>query len=265
MVGLDKKKMYAVFIAVVVIVFAVLVYLNFVAPKGSSSIDSLIGQQVQQSVINEISVPSSLSSSIGLGNVAFFPIDVKAPLLMNGTKPEVLYIGADYCPYCAGTRWGLVLALQRFGNFSKLYYMTSNSSDIYPDTPTFSFANSTYYSPYISFVGVETSGRSPYQKLQNLTSLQAGIFSTLNSNQGAIPFIDFGNVTVQSSAPITPQALQGKTWNSIISNLTVTNSSVSQSVVGSANLFTAEICRITNFTPSSVCSQPYIGRILRSV
>jgi hypothetical protein len=32
----------------------------------------------------------------------------------------MLYIGAEYCPYCAAERWPLVMALSKFGTFSNL-------------------------------------------------------------------------------------------------------------------------------------------------
>src|SRR5438309_707950 len=47
------------------------------------------------------------------------------PLLTFAGKTEVLYIGAEYCPYCAAERWSLVVALSKFGSFSGLTYMQS--------------------------------------------------------------------------------------------------------------------------------------------
>src|SRR5215471_17073708 len=35
--------------------------------------------------------------------------------LTSGGKPEMLYIGAEYCPYCAAMRWSMAVALSRFG------------------------------------------------------------------------------------------------------------------------------------------------------
>ena len=37
------------------------------------------------------------------------------PALTSGGKPEILYVGAEYCPYCAAERWAMVVALSRFG------------------------------------------------------------------------------------------------------------------------------------------------------
>jgi Domain of unknown function (DUF929) len=43
----------------------------------------------------------------------------QAALTASG-KPEVLYTGAGFCPYCAAVRWPLIVALSRFGTFSGL-------------------------------------------------------------------------------------------------------------------------------------------------
>src|SRR5207249_3539085 len=32
-------------------------------------------------------------------------------------KVQVLFVGADYCPYCAAQRWSIIAALNRFGKF----------------------------------------------------------------------------------------------------------------------------------------------------
>ena len=61
-------------------------------------------------------------------------------------KPIVLYVGGEFCPYCAAERWSPVVALSRFGTFSNLTLLRSSSTDMFPDTRTFSFAGSHYSS-----------------------------------------------------------------------------------------------------------------------
>lgn len=260
---MDKKTMYLAIFGIMVIAVAILAYMNYSAPPTTSSLNELIGQPVPQSVVSQLEIPGSISNRIGAGSVSTPPFNINSSPLMNGTKPQIIYIGAEYCPFCAVTRWGLIIALLRFGTFSNLHYMASNSTDIYPNTPTFSFYNSTYQSKYISFVSVETSTRSRFQQLQTLSNFQNSLFVAYNPS-GGIPFIDFANLSIQSGAPVTPVVLQGYVWNEIIANLTDTNSSVSQALVGTADVYTAEICRATNMTPSSVCSQPYVSRLVNT-
>ena len=67
------------------------------------------------------------------------------------TLPGVFFFGAEYCPHCAAERWSIILALSRFGTFHHLSNMLSSSTDVDPNTQTFSFYKSTYTSPYIVF------------------------------------------------------------------------------------------------------------------
>jgi hypothetical protein len=81
-------------------------------------------------------------------------------------------MGAEFCPYCAAQRWALVVALSQFGTFSGLTATHSTTTDVYPDTKTFSFYGSTYTSTSLDFTSVElesnqVSGNS-YATLQTM-------------------------------------------------------------------------------------------------
>jgi len=242
-------------IAVVLIIAAAVYILTSGSP---ASLNSYIGVPVNQSFMSQlqsIANNQTLANKVGIGVVSGPPTAVSANALMLNGKPEVLYIGADYCPYCAVTRWPLVLALMRFGNVSNLAYMTSNGSDVDPNTPTFTFSNLTYSSNTISFVGREIETRA-YQPFQNLTSSESRILTRFDSSE-SVPFIDFANVSVQLGAPIDPQPMDGHTWGWIASQISNPNSKMSQGVIGTANIYTAYICEVANNTPA-VCSQQYV-------
>src|SRR5207302_7512423 len=81
------------------------------------------------------------------------------PLRDPTGKPQILYIGAEYCPFCAAERWSLIVALSRFGTFQHLQLTTSSASDLYPNTSTFTFYRSAYTSPYLDFQSVEEATR----------------------------------------------------------------------------------------------------------
>jgi thiol-disulfide isomerase/thioredoxin len=266
----NKKSIYFIVIILAALIFAFLIYSQVINSNSNSGTKNFSGQMqsyinapVPQSLINELNVPSSVSNKIGIGAVSNPPKKINATPLMGNGLPEILYVGADYCPYCAVTRWGMIIALMRFGTFSNLHYMLSNSSDVYPNTPTFTFYNSTYSSNVIDFVAVETQ-QNNYKPLQQLTAQQQALFSAYDPS-GGIPFIDFGNVSIQLGAPILPSLIDGYAWDPIAANLTNPSSAFSQAIVGTADVYTAEICLATNFTPSSVCSQGYISSILNSL
>src|SRR5204862_473860 len=111
-------------------------------------------------------------------------------------KALVVYIGAEYCPFCAAERWPIVIALSRFGTFSGLQLTTSASDDAFPNTPTFSFHGATYQSKYLTLQAVELRTRTG-EPLDALTAEQQQVFTTYDaapytSKPGTIPFIDFG-------------------------------------------------------------------------
>ena len=248
------SKMVIMLIVAVVIVAIVIFYMNSQS-SGSTSLTSYDNVNVNPSFITELSTIANnrtLSKDIGNGIASNLPSQ-KSPytLLQVNEKPEVLYIGADYCPFCAITRWGLILALMRFGNFTALHYMTSSSSDAYPSTPTFTFYNSEYSSSLINFTHVELQTNvfdaniSNYPKLQNLTSFESSTFAKFNRG-GSIPFIDFGNYSIQVGALTTPQLIDNMNWSTIESDLNNPNTAQAQAIIGTADVFTAQICTILN-------------------
>ena len=115
------------------------------------------GTALPASVIKDLTtVPAATLESVGSG--ATYPKSVSpvsAPPLTSAGKPEVLYIGAEYCPYCATERWAMAVALSRFGTFSGLHGIHSSSTDVYASTPTLTFYKSRYTSKYLTFTPVE--------------------------------------------------------------------------------------------------------------
>lgn len=262
---MKKLYLYALVVVLIVFVVAVLLMISPSAPARAVNDTKLDNVVVPQSVLAQLNISENLSNQIGAGNLSVLPAPKYglSPITING-KPAIVYIGAEFCPYCGVTRWGLVMALMRFGTFSNLHYMTSSATDVDPSTPTFTFYNSTYTSNYISFVPVETTanyGGPDYPTLQTPNQSELALISTFNPEE-SIPFIDFGNRSVQIGALVPPGILSTVAWNGTIANLSNPNSVIAKNIVGNADVYTAEICRMTNFTPSNVCDQPYVKAIV---
>ncbi len=262
-----RKKIYVAVIAVIAVIAALLLN-SQTNPALLQSVNQPVAQS-QMAALQAIANNRSLANSVGIGVIgqATFPTKILGNRIIQGGKPTVLYIGAEYCPFCAATRWGMILALMRFGNLAGLKYMTSSSTDYSPSTPTFTFVNSTYSSQYITFIPVETENntgvylQSPTQ-WENTTFYKYDVPTPSCPSGGCIPFIDFGNRTVQLGADYSPILIEHYTWAQIIGMLNDTGSPVSQSIIGSADVFTAQICAMDNFTPSSICSAPYVKTII---
>ncbi len=253
--------------AAVIIVIGVVAYLLL----NNSSDCSSCGKQVSSTYLQklqQIANNYSLANNVGAGLATSGPyanppkVVNKPPLIFNG-KPEILYVGGDFCPYCAISRWGLIIALMRFGNFTNLTYMESSPTDIYPSTPTFSFSNSSYRSSLVHFDGIEVSDRNQ-QPLPNVNFTDTEQFIYGRYASGGIPFVDFANNSVQNGASVTPQVLHGRNWNQILANLTSQNSAIAQSVIGDANLFTAYICKSNQTLNATAvaCKQSYVKAVL---
>jgi hypothetical protein len=212
------------------------------------------------SVQANLSVPASVLAQVGIGGSSTQALKpVTGPALTAGGKPEMLYIGAEWCPYCAAERWAMTVALRRFGTFSPLRGIHSSSSDVYPNTSTLTFYRSTYTSKYLVFTPVENQDVNK-NLLQTPTQAQKALWAKYEPPGDGYPFIDIGNRWV-ATVTYNPQVLQGLTWSQIAADLHNPSSPVAQGANGSANLFTAAICRITGDQPTSVCNAAPIATL----
>jgi len=83
------------------------------------------------------------------------------PTAMESGLPAVVFVGAEFCPYCAAERWVVVTALARFGTFSHLGATSSAGNQVFPRSATFTFDGSHFASRYLSLSAVEAYADSP--------------------------------------------------------------------------------------------------------
>jgi hypothetical protein len=262
-------------LAVLVIVI-VLIVIKAASNTPASAAGSAASSATTASVTKELaSVPASTLDAVGKGTTSpLIPIKGQPPLTSGG-KPEVVYMGAEYCPYCAAERWAMVVALSRFGTFSNLHLIRSSNSDAYTNTATLSFYKSTYTSKYLVFNSVEMNSEKQvgngYATLQKPTAAESALLSKYDASPyipsasaGAIPFVDIGNQYLISGSQYLPSALGttqsvspghfGLTWTQIAADIKNPASPVAKDIDGAANSITAAICKITNNADASVCS-----------
>jgi hypothetical protein len=165
--------------AIVAAVCAVL--LTAVAPSLAA------GTPVQAGVVAEVtSVPASVLKEVGPGSILdaqpYFN-HVSGSTLTVGGKPELLYAGEDFCPYCSAEQWALVVALSRFGTFTGLNEVRSSS----------------------------------HRSLQALTPAQKALMHKYQPSElaGSVPFIDIGNSYVELGSMVDPSVLRGRTWTQV--------------------------------------------------
>ena len=280
----QRKRIYwaggSVAVVVIVAVALVLVTLNKSSPAPASN--GPTGTALSSLVKQVTTIPSSVTDKVDGGGVdksllvptetstevsdassqlgSYFGTINSSTALTSGGKPEVLFMGAEYCPYCAAQRWALVSALSRFGTFTGLTTTHSSSTDADPNTPTFTFYGSKYTSQYVNFTSVEETTNVPngsggYTTLQTPTSAEATIGQDYDP-EGSIPFIDFGNKYVQvgNLSPLSPTLLAGKSWAQVGAAMADPTSALGTAEIGNANYATAAICKMTNNLPATACT-----------
>ncbi len=268
--------------AVIAVIAVVVAFIVFKANSKPSTSTASSGSTITGSALNDVvstvtSVPASTLDKVGNGGSAVTakPIPVKgtATALTSGGKPEMVYEGAEYCPYCAAERWAMIVALSRFGTFSGLQTIRSatrnggGTAEPYPATPTWTFAHTTYTSKYLTFTPVEAYTNIPdtstgfYTTLQTPTAAQTALLTkydappyVASADAGSIPFVDFGNKSLIIGASYNPGILSGLSWSQIAADLSNPNSSVAKSIDGVANYMTAAICKMTGNQPASACT-----------
>jgi hypothetical protein len=190
------------------------------------------------------------------------------PLTDSSGKPEVIYVGAEYCPFCAAVRWSMIMALSRFGTFTNLKEMSSSSADTDPSTSTFTFVDSGFTSQWVDFMPTEAEDQNQ-NPLQTPSTVVEQLFTTYDqqpytgaqAGEPAFPFLDIGGSYVLYQSSYDPALLQGLSWKQIAADLANAKSAVTLAIVGNANWLTAAICLVDGNQPPSVCSSTTITAI----
>jgi hypothetical protein len=257
--------------AVVVVVAAALALVLTHGGSGGQASGSAspgpTGTELASLTAQVTSVPVAVLDQVGSGQATSTPSPITGDPLTSDGKPEMLYIGAEYCPYCAAERWSMIVALSRFGTFTGLATTHSaarngaGTAEPYPNTATWTFANARFTSNYLTFTSVEEFTNIPdpstggYTTLQTPTAEQQALLEKYDAaNNGAIPFIDFGNRYMSVGASYDPGVLKGLTWSQIATDLHDPTTPVAKSALGAANYITAALCKLTSDKPATACT-----------
>ncbi|MEO8887933.1 MAG: DUF929 family protein [Jatrophihabitantaceae bacterium] len=245
-----RKRLLSVLLPVVAVVVVIAVLVVVKISTNSTKPANGATTAAQPVVAAVTSVPAGVLAEVGAGS-ASGPTALSGSALTADGKPRVLYVGAEWCPYCAAERWPLAVALSRFGTLSGLSQTASTPNDVYPNTPTLSFHGATYSSTAISFTGaeIEDGARKP---LDTLDAADEALFT--NVGQGGFPFVDIGGKYLISNAQYLPSLLAGKSHAQVAAALSDPSSTIGKAIDGAANILTAAICKTSNDQPAAVCS-----------
>ena len=258
------------------LVVVIIVALVIVKATGSTDTSYTPVTPAPASVVNDVTnIPLSVYNTVGVNSPT---VPVNPPtvlpsgspdLTLNGKSPTMLFIGAEYCPYCAAERWAMTAALSRFGTWSGLKTTASSHTDVDPQTNTFSYRSASLTSPYITFTSVEAQTNIPsasgsYTSLQTPTPAELRVYNAdaskyvPNYQPGGLgyPFVNINNVALITGPSYDPGVLAGQTWQQIASGLSDPTNPATQAIVATANYISAAICASTKNAPAAVCNSP---------
>ena len=248
--------------ATVGVVAIVVIALVIAALQGGTDVTGQSSTALDQATFAKVtSVPAASLDTVGAGASDNPPKTIDAPALTKDGKPRVLYVGAEYCPYCATERWPLVVALSRFGTWNNLSAsFSAPAPEVNPNTATVSFHGATYSSQYVSFTGYETSTNKQtngqWGKLDTLEGEDLALFQKFNAppyvqSSGAIPWINLGGTSIQAGASYNSAVILNKTQAEIATALADPTTDIAKGVNGAANVLTAQICNCLLYTSPS--------------
>ncbi len=255
-------------VAVVLALVAALIVAKLAQSPASASVAAAVADPAVARQVT--SVPAATFNQVGTGTATGLKATTGQSELTKGGKPELLYMGGQYCPFCGAERWAIAVAVSRFGTLSGLHFIHSSPTDVYPSTPTLSFYKSRYTSKYLAFVPVEwygekTDPHTPFGHvyLQHPTAQQTALFSRYA--RGSFPFVDVGNKYLVPQAQYLPSDLAHLSWAQVAAAIRDPGSTVGKDIDGAANMITAAICKLTHGQPGNVCTSAGVTAAARSI
>ena len=254
-----------VVIGLVVVIVVVLVVVKAAGSGGGSGSDGSgtasppRGTPIPAATLTKLaSVPLATLNAAPTSGVINTPQSTDGAALTSNGKPELLYIGAEYCPHCAAERWALYTALSKFGTFSpapgRIHSAVTDG-----DVPTLTFYGTTYSSPYLAFTPVEvytnklTSNGQGYVPLQTPTPAQQKLWQDLGNE--TFPFLDFGGKKSQSGATYSYVPLQNLSFSTVADQVGNNSTAIGANIDASASQLIKTICgSLTDSKPADVCA-----------
>lgn len=247
-----------------VVIVGVFLIVHFTS---SSAPTNVRAGNVTATVLADLNVATKVYNEVGIAKT----ISITAPTVVTNTKtltftgkPGIIFVGGEYCPFCAAERWSVITSLERFGTFSGLQTMASSSTDYAPNTQTFTFNKATYTSQYVATKLIEefSNEKGPtghYKQINTLTKTALAAVknfdkSSSTASSGSIPFFSIGNKVVDTGASYSPLLLQGLTRQQIAADLKDPTNPITQSIIGTSNYLSAGVCSIDGGKPAKVCT-----------
>ena len=245
-------------LAMVALVIAAVVVL-FLARGNGSDANATAPTTAASGSLPAGSQAPAVAASVALGEVR----RASSEPLLDGGKPLVFFMGAEWCPFCASERWALVQATSRFGKWTGLRELTSRiGQDYFPALATYDLSQATYTSDYLSVrhKEVATVDGDPLQKLG---SFEEGLVNGYDK-LGSVPFLFAagapGRYTVELG--FSPGLLDGQSFDSLRKEVAAEAPTPAvEAIDGQTEAITALICKLDGQQPASVCGKGSISTL----
>jgi hypothetical protein len=188
---------------------------------------------------------------------------VSSAPLEDGGRPVLFFMGGQFCPFCAADRWAFVRATSRFGTWTGLRPLRSQSGvDGFASLPTYDLVNAQYTSPYISLRHKEVADVAG-NRLQPLDGFESQLVDAYDQG-GSIPFTVTGGPSGQYTVQLaySPGLLNGQSYDGIGQALAAQqNTQLVKAIDAEADAMTALLCKLSGGNPASACSAPAISAL----
>jgi hypothetical protein len=258
---------YVVAPVVAVIVIVVIIVVVGTSSTSGSKVDHTPVAAPASLTTAITTIPESVFDAVGTGSGVQPPAAGTGTALTAGGLPRILYVGAEWCPYCAAERWAVTAALARFGTFTGLQTTYSKSDDVDPNTPTLSFAKAKYSSPLIS-ASLDEIQDSNGNTVLTLPAADSTLFTGKGTGEGggSFPYVNIGGKNTISGASYDPGLLKGKTYAEIAAAMADPTSAIGKAIDGTANYITASICSsMSSSTAPAVCASTGVSTAAKAL
>jgi Domain of unknown function (DUF929) len=251
-------------IVVVVVVVAALVIVKVSGGGGgSSSATGDIpspprGTPIAPATLAKLaSVPLSTLAAAPTDGILTQPQAISGSPLSTNSKPELLFVGAEFCPYCAAERWAMYVALSKFGTFSPEPGRI-HSATLDGNVPTLTFYGTNYTSPYFTFTPIETytnhsTADGSYVPLQSLTNEQNQLWQSIAG--GHWPFLDFDGKSALVGAQYSYAPMENLSFPTVAAQVGNNSTVIGANINAGAHQLIQTICLdLSAHQPANVCS-----------
>jgi hypothetical protein len=258
-----NRRYGLVSIGLVVVIVAALVIVKVASGGGSSNPAAAdvpsppSGTPIPAATLSKLaSVPLSTLAAAPTSGIETQIQPVSGQPLSQTGKPQLLFIGAEYCPFCAAERWAMYIALSKFGTFQpdpgRIHSATLDGN-----VPTLTFYGTTYTSPYFTFKPVEVftnkaSAAGGYTSLQVPTQAEENLWQ--NVAGGHFPFLDFGGKAALVGAQYSYAPMENLSFDTVAAQVGNNSTVIGANIDAGAHQLIQEMCgSLSSHQPANVC------------